>query len=76
MNFHGCLPCVDERAACMEIAKLGMEVSRKDKIEFGSPSFAVVHGVHISSVLGKLLHAPPELLLEHGTLLEEHGRLL
>ena len=41
-----------------------------------APSFAVIHGVYISSVLSELLHAPPELFLEHGTLPEEHGRLL
>ena len=49
---------------------------KKGQDRSDAPSFAVIHGVHISGVLSKLLHAPPELLLEHGTLLEEHGCLL
>ena len=60
----------------MEIAKLGLEVSREERDRFDAPSFAVIHGVHISRVLSKLLHAPPELLLEHRALLEEYGGLL
>lgn len=48
----------------------------KEQDRIDAPSFAVIHGVHISSVPSKLLHTPPKLLLEHGTLLEEHGRFL
>ena len=76
MNFHGCLPGIDERAAGMEIIRLGPEGSRKDRNRIDAPSFAVIHGIYISSVLGKLLHAPPELLFKHGTLLEEYRRFL
>jgi hypothetical protein len=60
----------------MEIAKFGTGNDKKGQDRIDAPSFAVVHGVYISGVLSKLLHAPPELLLEHGALLEEHGGLL
>ena len=56
--------------------RVGTRGANKGQHSIDAPSFAVIHGVDISSVLGKLLHAPPELLFEHGTLLEEHGRFL
>lgn len=56
--------------------QVGTGSIKKGQDRIDAPSFAVVHGVHISSVPSQLLHAPPELLLEHGTLLEEYGCLL
>lgn len=56
--------------------RVGTEGIKKGQDSIDAPSFAVIHGIYISSVLGELLHAPPELLFEHGTLLEEHGRFL
>lgn len=56
--------------------QVGTGSIKKGQDRIDAPSFAVIHGVYISGVPSKLLHAPPELLLEHGTLLEEHGRLL
>ena len=56
--------------------QVGTGSFKKGQDRIDAPSFAVIHGVHISGVPSKLLHAPPELFFEHRTLLEEHGRLL
>lgn len=56
--------------------QVGTGSIKKGRDRIDAPSFAVIHGVHISSVPSKLLHTPPELFLEHSTLLEEHGRVL